>query len=59
MNAEGYPDPTADKAIKRADRAPEQVAEVIRLMRAVAALAGYDIINRIHLKDQKTGKEYK
>lgn len=59
MNAEGYPDPTADKAIKRADRAPERVAEVIRLMKAVAALAGYETINRIHLKDQKTGKEYK
>lgn len=30
MNAEGYPDPTADKAIKRADKAPEQVSELIQ-----------------------------
>ena len=52
MNAEGYPDPTADKAIKRADKAPEQVSELIRTIKAVAALAGYDITNRIHLKDQ-------
>ena len=45
MNAEGYPDPTADKAIKRADKAPEQVSELIRTI-------------KIHLKDQKTGRKY-
>lgn len=33
MNAEGYPDPTADKAIKRADKAPEQVSELIRTIK--------------------------
>lgn len=53
MNAEGYPDPTADKAI-----APEQVSELIRTIKAVAALAGYEITNRTHLKDQKTGRKY-
>ena len=59
MNAEGYQDPTADKAIKRADKPPEQVSELIRTIKAVAALAGYEITNRIHLKDQKTGRKYK
>lgn len=59
MNAEGYPDPTADKAIKKADKTPEQVNELIRTIKAVAALAGYEITNRIHLKDRKTGRKYK
>lgn len=58
MNAEGYKDPTADNAIKRADKAPERVAELVRVLKATAALAGYDITNRIHLKDQKTGRRY-
>lgn len=59
MNAEGYQDPTADKAIKRADKPPEQVSELIRTIKAVAALAGYEITNRIQLKDLKTGRTYK
>lgn len=59
MNAEGYPDPTADKAIKRADKAPEQVSELIRTIKAVAALAGYEITNRVQMKNRKTGRIYK
>ena len=33
-NAEGYPDPTAGKAIHRADKQPDNVDLVIRLMKA-------------------------
>ena len=35
-NAEGYPDPTAGKAIHRADKQPDNVELVIRLMKAAA-----------------------
>ncbi len=59
MNAEGYPDPTADRAIKRADKTPEQVSELIRTIKAVAALAGYEITNRVQMKNRKTGRIYK
>lgn len=59
MNAEGYPDPTADKAIRRADKAPEKVSELIRTIKAVAALAGYEITNRVQMKNRKTGRIYK
>ena len=59
MNAEGYPDPTADKAVRRGNKAPEQVSELIRTIKAAAALAGYEITNKIHLKDQKTGRKYR
>lgn len=59
MNAEGYADPTADKAIRRADKVPDDVARLIRTLKAVAALAGYEIIGRIQLKNKKTGRAYK
>lgn len=56
MNAEGYPDPTADKAIKRADKAPEQVSELIRTIKAVA---GFDIVGRIELREHRSGRIFK
>ncbi|PNH18665.1 hypothetical protein B6K86_08695 [Lachnospiraceae bacterium] len=59
MNVEGYQDPTAEQAVRGASKAPEQVSELIRTFKAVAALAGYEITNRIYLKDQKTGRTYR
>jgi hypothetical protein len=58
-NAEGYPDPTASKAVRDADRAPEQITQVVHLMRDIANLAGLEITNRIHLRDKATGKEWR
>lgn len=57
-NAEGYPDPTASKAVRSADRTPEQITQVVHIMRDIASLAGLDITNRIHLRDRATGKEW-
>ena len=59
MNGEKYPDPTADIAVRNADRIPDNIAEVIGLMKSVASLAGLDVTNRIHLRDRATGKEWK
>lgn len=61
MNGEGYRDPTADKAIAHADNEPmpSHVREVIRAIRMIAGLAGFDIEGRIVLKDRVTGRVYK
>jgi hypothetical protein len=66
-NAEGYADPTpgeAYKNIRRAEQAAEseclsKINSLIHVLKATAALAGFDIIGRISLRDRKTGKEYK
>lgn len=58
-NHEGYPDPTAGQAVHEADRPPEDVREVIRLMRNFAHLTGYEIVGRITLKDIETGKMWR
>lgn len=57
-NQEGYQDPTASKAVRSADRTPEQITQVVHIMRDIASLAGLEITNRIHLKDKTTGKEW-
>ena len=57
-NGEGYPDPTAYRAIKEADRPPKPVKDVMHVLRTVASLAGFEIVGRIHLKDRETGREW-
>lgn len=58
-NSEGYPDKTAGDAIREADRPPEDVAAVIRLMKQAASIAGLEVTNRIWLRDRKTGREWR
>lgn len=57
-NGEGYLDPTASRAIWEADKPPEDLSRAIRLMKFAADCLGYEVINRIRLRDKKTGQEY-
>lgn len=57
-NSEGYRDPTAGEAISSADRPPKQIVEVIRLIRSVASLAGFEVVGRVRLRDRETGREW-
>ena len=52
-NNEGYPDPTAGKAIKAAGRMPTHIYNVSCALNAVAGLHGLEIMG---LRDKKTGK---
>ena len=59
-NASHCYDPTAYKAIKNVDRENKEreilAKKVIKTIQNVAHLAGFDIVGRITLKDNKTGK---
>lgn len=59
MNSERYRDPTADNAVRHADRTPEPVMKIIYMLRDIAGLAGFEIVGRICLRDKTTGKEYR
>lgn len=59
MNSEGYKDETAERAIRHATQTPDDVMQVIRMMKAVASVAGFDVIGRIQLKDRASGKEFR
>lgn len=66
-NLEGYPDPTAGavySAIRREKRQQEAdrlaaVSTLIAVIKGAAALAGFEVVGRITLKDKATGKEYR
>ena len=55
-NAEGYPDPTASKAIQAAERMPTHIYNAYCVINNVAGLLGLEITG---LRDQKTGREYR
>jgi hypothetical protein len=57
-NAEGCPDPTAGKAIHRADNQPDNVELAIRLIKAAARECNVEIIGRIAVKDE-TGRVWR
>lgn len=54
-NASGYRDETAEKAIRAADKPPAEIGELMDVFRKIAGAYGYEIDNRIHFKDKKTG----
>lgn len=55
-NQEGYPDPTAGKAIRAAARMPTHIFNVYDVLNRAAGLHGLEIIG---LRDKKTGKEWR
>lgn len=62
-NAEGYADPTAYNAMTKIAREEhdltKRVSSVIGIIKGVADLAGFDLVERIALRDRKTGREYR
>lgn len=61
MNPSGLPDPTAEKAISRADRQARRqkdyrrIRDVINALNEVASLHGLEIVR---VRDRMTGKEW-
>lgn len=61
-NAEGYHDPTASGAFDRINKelaGEEKVRKLVSTLKNVAELAGYNVTNRIELRDKITGKVYR
>lgn len=58
-NGSGYTDPTAYKAIKKADKDREKMLKLLDMIFAIADLAGFHVEERIVLRDKKTGKIWK
>lgn len=58
-NAEGYPDPTAYNGLKSTIREEQRLNNLIFVLKYIIHLAGFELLNRIELKDRKTGREYR
>lgn len=58
-NAEGYPDPTAYKAIKNIDKEDERFHKLLHTIFNICELSDFRIEGRIVLIDEVTGKVYR
>lgn len=62
-NKEGYSDPTAYYALRAAARdeaeAEKRAIQVIAVVKFILQTFGFELIQRIQIKDKKTGREFK
>lgn len=56
-NSEHYPDPTAGIAIRNIE--DERVRKVIRQVKVILQQNDIELLNRIQVKDKRTGRIYK
>lgn len=63
FNNEGYPDPTAyagTKDIIREETETERkAAELIKVLKFIIRSNGFELIERVKIKDTKTGREFR
>ena len=62
-NTEGYSDPAASIAVGQVSReeseADKRVYDLIKVLKYIIHVAGFELTERIHLKDNESGREYK
>ena len=62
-NASGLPDPTAHDALLPVAQAEEELetrtTKLIKVLKGIIDLAGYDLVARIELRDRKSGKIFR
>ena len=63
LNSEGYADPTAyagtKNIIREENDAERRASELVKTLRFIIRLAGFELTERIKFKDTKTGREFK
>lgn len=61
-NSEGYPDPTAYAALKSIigdERAKKKASYVVSVIRFIVRESGFELLNRVELRDRRTGQIFK
>lgn len=63
LNAEGYKDPTAysgmQSTIKEETEADKRAYDFIKALKSIIRAAGFELIERVQLRDTKSGREYR
>lgn len=63
LNAEGYADPTAyygmKEVVKVESETDKRAYDLVKVLKFIIRSCGFELTERIQLKDTKTGKEYK
>lgn len=58
-NRDKYPDPTAKKVERELTAEELEVSYLVKMIRQIAAWAGYDVVNRIEFRNRKSGRCYR
>ncbi len=58
-NQSGYKDPTAYAATKAVSEEEERANELVRILKNTIRLTGFELLNRIELRDRKSGRTYR
>lgn len=62
-NNEGYADPTAyagtKKIIREESETERRASELIKILKFIIRLSGFELIERVKIKDTKTGREFR
>ena len=63
LNAEGYKDTTAylgmREVIKEENEADKRAYDLVKILKYIIRLAGFELTERIRLRDIKSGREYR
>lgn len=59
QNSSGCNDPTAYAATKPITEEEQQVGELVKVIKTLARLTGYEILNRIEFRNKNTGRTYR
>ena len=59
FNQEGYRDPTAYDALKNISSEEEKVSALIKIIKSILRITGFELINRIEIRNIKSGREYR
>lgn len=58
-NNSGLPDPTAYAATKPISEEEQRVSELVKVLKYIIRLAGFELINRMEFRDRKSGRTYR
>ena len=58
-NPEGYRDQTAYDAIKNVMEEEEKVSTLIKTIKSILRLSGFELIRRIEIRSLRSGREYR
>lgn len=58
-NSSGLPDPTAYAATKPITEEEQRVSDLVRVLKYIIRLAGFELINRMEFRDRRSGRIYR
>lgn len=58
-NNSGLPDPTAYAATRPISDEEQRIGELVKVLKYIIRTAGFDLINRIELRDRRSGRTYR